>query len=348
MIVAYPKTFLAILLAIIVVTWFVIHWFYKGTLNSKNAQIELQDRQLNDYREKLKGATPDEAKATIDDLRDKARVIITNPIHGPSNTAPRVGDIDARLAFFRILESSHWRNEQDKQTTDKRHLVYDWLEVRLREEIHKALRNSLLLAWGEECLAGTATTPEKPIPPEVWDKVEILFDRSSAPRTSAHFKGPTSRGLGGMAWLAIRFSSDQVFQLFPLISSDSEWKPIHIGIQHISARIGDHDAKNCWEVTRLAIRQAAYDQRVRLRGKKQMSEPSPFAGRRDYSEIYTDVDNGYWTNSNINALATSPTMQSSYHADPQTAYAWGKLGTDERNRYYDLHMNWDDVLREWP
>lgn len=42
-------------------------------LGSKNAQIELQDRQLADYRNKLGGATPTEAKAEIDALKEKIR-----------------------------------------------------------------------------------------------------------------------------------------------------------------------------------------------------------------------------------------------------------------------------------
>jgi hypothetical protein len=349
MILAYPKTFLAITIAIFVVTWFLISWFYSRVLASKNAQIELQDRQLSDYREKLKVATPDEAKAKIQALQERVHDTSVELHPAPRVSAPLKPDIDARLAFFRVLESSAWRKEQETKTPDTRHMVYDWLEVQLRNEIHVALRNSRLASWGEECLPGTATTPEKPIPPETWDKVEISFDRSSLSRTGAHFKGPTRRELGRMAWVGVRFSSDQLFEMFPLISSDANaWRPVCVGIQHISQRIGDIDESNCFERTRLALRQAAYDKRVRLRAKKQMTEPSPFAGRKEYSDIYTDVDSGYWINSNINALATSYEMHTSHHTDPQTAYAWGKLGMSERNRIYDLQLNWDDVLKEWP
>jgi hypothetical protein len=48
-------------------------------------------------------------------------------------------DIDARDAFFQILERSEWRQHQLRTTTDTRHLVRDWLEVRLSDEIHKAV-----------------------------------------------------------------------------------------------------------------------------------------------------------------------------------------------------------------
>lgn len=125
-------------------------------------------------------------------------------------------NIDARAAFIEILQNSEWRQRQLRNTPDTSHLISNWLEVRLDDEIHRALRNSRLDSWGEECLQGTATTPEKPIPAETWDKIEIVFDRSSLPRTAAHFKGFTSREVGRMAWVGIKFSGKQIFELFPL------------------------------------------------------------------------------------------------------------------------------------
>ena len=53
--------------------WLAVGWSYSTVLSGKSAQIELQDRQLADYRDKLKGATPEEAKAKIDALEDKVR-----------------------------------------------------------------------------------------------------------------------------------------------------------------------------------------------------------------------------------------------------------------------------------
>jgi hypothetical protein len=58
MIRANLPTFFVILVLMIGTVWVV--------LASKNGQLELQDRQLADYRDKLKGATPEEAKAKID------------------------------------------------------------------------------------------------------------------------------------------------------------------------------------------------------------------------------------------------------------------------------------------
>jgi hypothetical protein len=257
-----------------------------------------------------------------------------------------VADIDPRDAYFQILEFSEWRKEQDRTTTDTTHLVYDWREIRLKETIHRDLRNSRLDSWGEECLPGTATTPEKPIPPATWDKVEIAFDRTAFPRTGAHFKGRTSRELGAMAWVAVKFSRQQIFQLYPLASSD-DYRPIFAAIKHISQRTGDADSAKFWPATRLALRQAAYDKHVKVRGRKQLPENNPHTGN-EYSELFTDVDSSYWATSEINVLATSADDQSMYHTDPQTAFAWGRQGIYERNRYVELKINWTDVLKVWP
>lgn len=98
MIAAHPKTFMAILIAIIVVVWVVISWSYSSVLASKNSQIELQDRQLSDFREKLKGATPEQAKDKIDSLEGTLRKMIGNnwePLRRPqiANLAIKLKEI---------------------------------------------------------------------------------------------------------------------------------------------------------------------------------------------------------------------------------------------------------------
>jgi formylglycine-generating enzyme required for sulfatase activity len=123
-------------------------------------------------------------------------------------------DIDARKAFYQILEQSEWRDQQIATTTNTHQLVYDWLEVRLKTQMHRALRNSELDAWGEEVLTRNADTPEKPIPAEAWDRAEIDFRQTGAPRTSAMWR--IDRPGMATAWAGVKFSSGQIFKLFPL------------------------------------------------------------------------------------------------------------------------------------
>ena len=76
MIRANLPTFFVLIVLIIVVIWWVMSWRYGDLLAAKNGQIELQDRQLADYREKLKGASPEEAKAKIDALERTIKLTV--------------------------------------------------------------------------------------------------------------------------------------------------------------------------------------------------------------------------------------------------------------------------------
>jgi hypothetical protein len=90
MIRANLPTFLVILVLITGAIWVVFNWSYGAILASKNSQIELQDRQLADYRQKLDGASPDQAKAKIEALEHTIRVTIGNrwsPLSGPEISA---------------------------------------------------------------------------------------------------------------------------------------------------------------------------------------------------------------------------------------------------------------------
>jgi len=73
MIRANLPTFFLILVVIVGAVWLVFSFSYGQILASKDAQIQLQDRQITDYKEKLQGATPDQAKARIDDLENRLK-----------------------------------------------------------------------------------------------------------------------------------------------------------------------------------------------------------------------------------------------------------------------------------
>lgn len=61
------------------IIWLAVGWSYSSVLSGKTAQIELQDRQLADYREKLKGATPEQAKDKIESLEHTIKSIAGTP-----------------------------------------------------------------------------------------------------------------------------------------------------------------------------------------------------------------------------------------------------------------------------
>ncbi|SRR5712692_259791 len=65
---AAPYPFILAIAVAVGVIWYIVNYAYSTVLTSKNAQLELADRQIADYKQKLGGASPDEAKAQIDAL----------------------------------------------------------------------------------------------------------------------------------------------------------------------------------------------------------------------------------------------------------------------------------------
>jgi hypothetical protein len=72
--------------------WVAVNWSYGTILASKNAELELADRQLADYKTKLSGATPDEAARRIAELERKVAAV------GPRQLSP-----DQRQSFARAV-----------------------------------------------------------------------------------------------------------------------------------------------------------------------------------------------------------------------------------------------------
>src|SRR4051812_36245276 len=63
-----PVPFFMSLLVIGFAIWFAVNWSYSSVLASKNAQLELVDRQLGDYKQKLSGDSPEQAAKKISEL----------------------------------------------------------------------------------------------------------------------------------------------------------------------------------------------------------------------------------------------------------------------------------------
>jgi hypothetical protein len=76
MIRANLPTFFVVVVLIFGAVWWLMDWRYGAIVASKTGQIELQDRQLADYKQKLDGASPDQAKAKIEALEHTIRATI--------------------------------------------------------------------------------------------------------------------------------------------------------------------------------------------------------------------------------------------------------------------------------
>lgn len=121
-------------------------------------------------------------------------------------------DTDARIAFNSILADSKWaKTQRVAGLTDAAAL-----RSKLDREIHNALRQSKITAWGKANLAGTALGPEALLPPEIWEKSEILFDEKQ-PEDTVSVAVPRVKRVYGSAWdlLSVRFSKRQIRSIFP-------------------------------------------------------------------------------------------------------------------------------------
>ena len=67
-VVSAPIPFAVLLAILAFVIWRVLNHYYDERIASKNELLVLRDAQLQDYKDKLRGATPDEAKARMDAL----------------------------------------------------------------------------------------------------------------------------------------------------------------------------------------------------------------------------------------------------------------------------------------
>jgi hypothetical protein len=68
-----PIVFTIIVLAAGVVMWGVIQWSYGALLAGKNTQIAFLERRLAEWREKMAGMNPDEAKARLHALETQVK-----------------------------------------------------------------------------------------------------------------------------------------------------------------------------------------------------------------------------------------------------------------------------------
>jgi hypothetical protein len=68
---AAPLPFLVAVLAVSVLIYFVNDKHYSGLIANKDSEIALYEGQRDDYKDKLSGASPDQAKKEIDDLQTK-------------------------------------------------------------------------------------------------------------------------------------------------------------------------------------------------------------------------------------------------------------------------------------
>src|ERR1700722_19830693 len=70
-------TFFFIAVLIFGAVWWLMDWRYGGIVSNRDSEITLLKGQRDDYKDKLSGATPDQAKAHIDALKGQVSALET-------------------------------------------------------------------------------------------------------------------------------------------------------------------------------------------------------------------------------------------------------------------------------
>jgi hypothetical protein len=80
---AAPVTFVIVLMVVIAAVWGGLHWTYRTVLANKDQRIAVLERRVAEYRDKLSGATADEARRRIDALEAEIETLRRrlNPRH---------------------------------------------------------------------------------------------------------------------------------------------------------------------------------------------------------------------------------------------------------------------------
>ncbi len=148
--------------------------------------------------------------------------------------------------------------------------------------------------------------------------------------------------LSGGDLLYRRFLSWQVRQHLKPVRQTPIWK----AVAHIRDAINDTSHGECYPETLKAIRQAALDGKIKLRGRPEINTDGP----QKFSDVSSDIPPEYWRVSLIGAMATDERCYGvGYpHTNPETVYAWGQKGVYEKKRYSDLTVNMQEIKREWP
>jgi hypothetical protein len=99
-----PAIFIMAILLVAVAIWIALRWAYGTRLHNKDALIDLQVAQLNDYKDKLSGASPDQAKARIEALETQVQQLAPRSLNEVQSSS--ISAVAARMGAHRIYVGS--------------------------------------------------------------------------------------------------------------------------------------------------------------------------------------------------------------------------------------------------
>lgn len=86
--------------------WGVVNWRYSSIIENYESRLKLKDEQLSDYKEKLNGATPAEAKARLDTLEQQVKSLLPRRLSGEQAQAIKNEINSSRFAVAIIHDAA--------------------------------------------------------------------------------------------------------------------------------------------------------------------------------------------------------------------------------------------------
>jgi hypothetical protein len=115
-----PFTFLLATIVTGSLIWLAMRWRYEGIIDTLKSRLAAKDDKITDYKEKLEGASPDEAKAVIDALEKRLEKLEPRKLDRACG-AKMVGILKAHAGKVDIA--------QDMQSADARLLAIALADV---------------------------------------------------------------------------------------------------------------------------------------------------------------------------------------------------------------------------
>lgn len=128
-----------------------------------------------------------------------------------------IPDADPRLMYERILQDPKWVEKNKERDPERlKRLVANYLCVQLDAQMHTALVQGRLTAWGEKSLPGYTDGPFDKIPKETWHEVEIVFEPPAKDRRAYAKFRPANKHDSRVAYAGLKLNSTEVAKEFSI------------------------------------------------------------------------------------------------------------------------------------
>jgi hypothetical protein len=116
--------------------------------------------------------------------------------------------------------------------------------------------------------------------------------------------------------------------------------PIWRAVEYVRGILKEDEAERSHPRTLTALRRAAADGRIKLRGKRQLEGPEAYTR---FSGVHTAITATYWENSVFTPMVVENGGEAASHTNPEVPSLWGPRGYYEPNRYADLRVDMREI-----